>query len=135
MGEHEEPVDQPVPPLEEERADPGEPEPMPTTIPRSVQIIDELVAEYRELSKKYPQPNLRDVFADSRWVDEVFASGVFVPYRRKYIAVADRQVRGTGDTDIATRVAAANAHHLHPDRFWVTYIESPDDFFFDPADH
>ncbi len=124
-----------MPPLEEERADPGEPEPIPPTIPRTGPTEDELVAEYRELVKEYPQPNLRDVFADSRWVQEVFGSGVFVPYRRKYIAVADRQVRGTGDTDIATRVAAAKTHHIHPDRFWVTYIESPDDFCFDPADH
>jgi hypothetical protein len=85
--------------------------------------IRDMVVEYHELAKQYPSPNIREVFAESLWVDEMRSTQLFDPYRGMYVAVADQQVRATGDTDIAARVTAAKAFHLHPERLWVAYID------------
>jgi hypothetical protein len=93
----------------------------------AIKTSPELGIEYNELAERHTPPDRQEVFADARWVNEMQSTELFDQYRGKYIAVANRTVQATGDSDVAATVAGAKAFHCHPARLFVCFVNSLDD--------
>jgi hypothetical protein len=97
-------------------------------IPPGATTLEMLVAEYRALLSRFPPPDAKEQWADANWVSANISTPAFDPYRGKFVAVADKQIRATGDTDLAATVAGAKDYKCHPARLFVCYVDLQDDW-------
>jgi hypothetical protein len=88
---------------------------------------EELVAEYWALAGRFPPPDAKAQWADVAWISEHISTPAFDPYRGRYVAVMDRAVRGTGETQLAAEVNTARGLGVHPARLIVVYVDPSSD--------